>query len=158
MWPLNVLSDALIKKSTLTLLNDIKAALYIFISHYSERASLLGSNTFIPFRNNFISRADIKKECTYLKRRTCSQTCFHSSLRLSSGRSSSSSPIIRAASSSAWWVPAISDNADPDNTPDYSPAAPDASTTPCRRTVLSDALWSHVWLTPRQTSGMSCHV
>lgn len=37
------------KKSTLTLLGNIKAALCIFTSRYSERASSLGSDTFIPF-------------------------------------------------------------------------------------------------------------
>lgn len=73
-------------------------------------------------------------------------------------RSSRSTPIIRAASSSAWWAPAAPDNASPDSTPDCSPAAPGASTTPCRRTARSGALWSRAWSTPRRTSGMSCRV
>lgn len=142
------------KKSTLTLLDDIKAALCIFISHYSERAFSLGSDTFIPFA---IIPLRARTKSIYLKKRNIFILRWNSLV----GRPRhpcQSSPIIRAASSSAWWAPAAPDNANLDSTPDCSPAAPGASTTQCRRTVLSGVLWSRVWSTPRRTSGMSCRV
>lgn len=77
------------KKSTLTLPDDIKAALCIFISYYSERAFSLKAITIHSHSQQFYCANKV-----YILNKTCSQICFHSSLRLSSGRSSSSSSSI----------------------------------------------------------------